>query len=170
MKIRFFIVAILLLGAVSAFSQTKVNWMSFQEAEAKNEVEPKKMLVFFETSWCGFCKKMDRTVFTDEQVAQYLNENYYAVRFDAESKESLSFDDIEYKFDSSNGRRGAHEIAIDMLQGYMAYPGVVFLAEDYTSIRILQGVQPKELFTVFLKYITEDAYKDQDWFEYSGQE
>jgi len=146
-----------------------INWVSLQEAETLQQDDPKKLMVFFETSWCGYCKKMKSTVFKDADVINYLNENYYPVKFDAESKTPLSFDGIEYSFDADNGRRGAHELAIDMLQGYMAYPSVVFLDEDFVSIRKLMGLQPVELFSTFLKYVNEDAYESQDWFEYSGQ-
>ncbi len=147
-----------------------INWISIEEADQLNNDDPKKIMVFFETSWCGYCKKMDRTIFQNEYVVDIINQNFYAVRFDAESKEPITFDNIDYGFDESVGNRGAHEIATDMLQGYMAYPTVVFLDEDKTLINKLIGQQPEELFTTYLSYLKDDAYLSQDWYEYSGQE
>ena len=36
------------------------------------------------TDWCGPCKLMDKNTFQNPDVAQYLNNNFYAVKFNAE--------------------------------------------------------------------------------------
>ena len=66
----------------------KVQWMSFEEAVAKNKLEPKKIFVDVYTDWCGWCKKMDAGTFNNPVVAKYLNEKYYNVKLDAEGQGS----------------------------------------------------------------------------------
>jgi thiol:disulfide interchange protein len=63
----------------------KVNWMSLEEAVAAQQDEPRKIIMDVYTQWCGPCKMMMSRTFTNQQVIDYINGNYYAVKFDAES-------------------------------------------------------------------------------------
>ena len=65
-------------------TKDKINWMSFEEAVKLNETKPKKIFIDVFTDWCGWCTKMDQTTFVDKDVVAYMNENFYAVKFNAE--------------------------------------------------------------------------------------
>ena len=54
---------------------------------------------------------MDKQTFTDAAVKKYLNENFYAVKFNGEHKENITFQGKEYKFVNA-GRRGINTLAI----------------------------------------------------------
>ena len=69
----------------------KVNWISLAEAQKRVKVEPKIIFIDFSAAWCGWCKVMDKNTFSDTDVAAYMNENYYSVRLDYDSKEQLDF-------------------------------------------------------------------------------
>lgn len=84
--------------AFPSFSQKKVNWLSWEEAMVQNQVEKRKIVVDIYTDWCGWCKKMDAHTFEADIIAAYLNENYYAVKFDAERRETITYNGKEYKF------------------------------------------------------------------------
>lgn len=56
-----------------------ITWMSFEEAVAKSQKEPRKMFIDVYTDWCGWCKRMDATTFQDSIVAKYMGEKFYAV-------------------------------------------------------------------------------------------
>ncbi len=155
--------------SIQATTADEIHWVSFEEAEQMNQKERKKFFVFYYTDWCGYCKKMDKEVFTDANVINTLNNEYYAIRFNAEQKDPVTFDGNVYEFDASRGRRGMHEIANEMLLGQKVMPTTVILDNNKETLRRLQGLQPTELFGMFLTYMAEDAYLDQDWFEYSGQ-
>ena len=68
-----------------------VNWVSLAEAQEKIKDEPKTIFIDFSAEWCGWCKVMDKNTFADANVAAYMNENYYSVRLDYDSKEQLEF-------------------------------------------------------------------------------
>jgi thioredoxin-related protein len=68
-----------------------INWLSFEELDEKIDQEPKKVLIYFTTSWCTYCRKMDKEVFTNAQVIKVINQDYYAVKFDAESENEVKF-------------------------------------------------------------------------------
>jgi len=51
----------------------KINWMSFEEAYELNKTQPKKIFIDMWTYWCGWCKRMDATTFTNPVVVEYMN-------------------------------------------------------------------------------------------------
>ena len=81
----------LLTTTVNAQDAQSVRWISFEALEDSLAVKPKKVFIDFYTEWCGYCRKMDKVVFTKPEVIDLLNEQYYAVRFNAESTSSVSF-------------------------------------------------------------------------------
>ncbi|EON79352.1 hypothetical protein ADIS_0154 [Lunatimonas lonarensis] len=78
-------------------AQEKINWYTFEEVIQLAEQNPKMILVDVYTDWCGWCKKMDKETFTDKQVIAYVNENFYAVKLNAENKKNkFTFRGKEY--------------------------------------------------------------------------
>lgn len=155
------------LGGVHA---QKVSWMSWEEAVAKAsaDAQPKKMFIDVYTDWCGWCKKMDKDTFQDEEVAAYMSENFYMVKLDAEQKEPIDFRGKTYSFVPS-GRRGYHELAAALLQGQMSYPTVVFLDEDLKMLSPVPGYQKPDAFLKIARYFGENIYRDTSWEAYNGQ-
>jgi thioredoxin-related protein len=58
----------------------KIDWMTIEEAEQANKKEPRKIFVDVYTNWCGWCKKMDKTTFSDSLVQKYGKEKFYFVK------------------------------------------------------------------------------------------
>ena len=48
------------------------------------------------TQWCGPCKMLDKNTFHHAEVVKYVNANYYAVKFDAESPDPVTYKDKTY--------------------------------------------------------------------------
>jgi thiol-disulfide isomerase/thioredoxin len=48
--------------------------------------------IFFDgfASWCGPCKYMSKTIFTQDKVADFINANFVSVKFDMEKGEGLT--------------------------------------------------------------------------------
>ena len=72
-------------------SAETIQWLSFEQLNDSLSVKPKKVFVNFYADWCLYCKEMDRTTFQDLAVIKTLNENYYAVKMNVESKETIFF-------------------------------------------------------------------------------
>ena len=76
---------ILILFLVSVFvNAQEINWLTMNEALAKQKEQPKKIMIDMYTVWCGPCKMLDRNTFSNKKLAEYVNANYYAVKFNAE--------------------------------------------------------------------------------------
>ena len=65
--------------ANKSIDPNKVNWLSLEEAQKLNAKTPRKMVIDVYTHWCGPCKMMDRSTFSDPNVAKMLNDDYYLI-------------------------------------------------------------------------------------------
>jgi len=150
------------LAATVNAQQTKVQWLSFEEAVSQNQQKPRKILVDVYTDWCGWCKKMKKQTFNHPQIAQYINENFYAVRFDAESSKKVRFKGKTFTRKNKSGRK-PHELAAALLQGRMSYPSVAYLDEKNNLITAVPGYySPKDIEPI-LKFFVSEAYKRESF-------
>ena len=156
---------ILLLSVVFANAQTKINWLTIEEAYAKQKITPKKVLIDVYTSWCGWCKVMDKETFTNAEVINYVNQNYYAVKLDAESKKSIKLGTSVYKFDEENR---SNEVAIALLQGKMSYPSIVYLDESFNMIQPVPGYMNAKDFHQIITYFGGNFHKKEQFENYKG--
>ncbi len=152
-----------------------INWVSIDEAQELNKKEPRKILVDVYTHWCGPCKMMMKYTFSNEWITDYINKNYYAVKFNAEGPEPATFKGTEFKnptyVKDKPGRNGTHQLtqAIAPVNGRIAYPTIVFIDEELNLITPVQGFQKPAQFEPMLKFIKEDKYKvdsPNSWEEY----
>lgn len=142
-----------------------VNWLSLDEALEKAKTEKRKLFVDMYTDWCGWCKHMDSTTFVDASVAQYLNEHYYPVKFNAEQDTEIVFKDKTYRFKKS-GSRGFHELAALWLNNRLSFPTVVFLDENQQVIQSVPGYQDAEKMDAIINYFGSDSHKKTPWESY----
>jgi len=142
----------------TAPKKAKINWMSFEEAVEKSKKNPKKIFIDVYTEWCGWCKKMDAATFQNQGVADYMNEHFYAVKFDAEQKENIEFQGQTFEF-VKNGRKGYHELAYAILQGKMSYPTTVYMDEEFTIAGIRPGFASVEDMDVLMHYFKDNQHK-----------
>lgn len=158
------IVVLLVLTSAAAVAQEKIQWMDFEEAMAACSANPKKVFVDVYTGWCGWCKRMDQTTFQDPAVVKYMNENYYAVKFDAERADTVRF--MGHAFVpgvSQFGRKPTHQLAAAMLQNKLSYPSYVIFNEKQQLIQVIPGYQEAKNFLPILHFFAEDAFLTKTW-------
>lgn len=165
-KATFLIISFLFLGyAILAQSSStpKVKWYDFEDAMKEGKSKPKKYFVDMYTDWCGWCKKMDASTFADPVIADYMNKNYYPVKFNAERKDTVAFKGKDYFNANPKGGRSAHQLAQLLLNGRLSYPSYIFLNENGDIITTVPGYRKAEEFEAILHFISEDAYKSKSW-------
>ncbi len=141
-------------------------WVTIQEAQKKAKEKPKKILIDTYTDWCGWCKKMDANTFTDPEIKKYLEENFYSVKFNAESTEDVVFNGKTYKNQNPTRSRSTHDLALYLLNNRPSYPTLVFIDENLNPITPVPGyMEPKDLEPI-LHFIAEDKYKTMKWEEF----
>lgn len=167
-----FILAIGLLCSTALFAQSSsINWMSIEEAVEAQQTNPKKILMDVYTSWCGPCKMMMKNTFTDPNVIAYINKNYYAVKFDAESPDDITFQGRTFTnptYDpKKQGRNGVHEFSRALQVS--AYPTIVYMNEEAQVIAPVKGYQTPAQIELYLRFFNEGDYTSQDdWTTFSG--
>ena len=141
-------------------AESAVKWYTWDDAIKANKKKKKKIFVDVYTEWCGWCKRMDATTFSDAGIAKHMNDNFYCVKLDAEQKEDIRYGGNIYKFLPNVGRKGVHEFAYTLLDGRMSYPQYVFLDENEGKLNTVKGYKQVDEFSNTLKYISSNAYKN----------
>ncbi len=141
--------------------------MTWDEAIKANETAPKKIFIDFYTDWCGWCKKMDKSTFADPNLADYINKNFYAVKFNAEQKEDVIFQGTTFSY-KPGGRGGVHMLAFELLGGRLGYPSYVYLQPNYERILISPGYKDVPMLQKELKFVAEDHFEKTTWEQFSN--
>jgi len=150
----------LVFGSFIGKPKEKINWLSFEELKLAYAKSPKPILIDVYTGWCGWCKVMDRETYGNDKVISYLNEKYYAVKFDAESSAAVEFGGKTYQF---NPGYRAHDLAVYLLQGRLGYPSTILMPSPNAQPAPLAGyMKPSEL-EAPVKYYGDGAYKSSDF-------
>ena len=160
--IGFIFAVIINLNSVDAIGQDKVKWYTMEEVQKINAENPRKIFIDVYTDWCGWCKKMDATTFSDPRIIKILNEDFYAVKLDGEGTEAIIFKDKEYKF-IPQGRKGYHELAAALMNNKLSYPTTVYLDENLNMIQPIPGYLKMEDLEPILIYLGKDHYKNVTW-------
>ncbi len=142
-----------------------IKWMTWQEVQEAEKTEPRKIFVDVYTEWCGWCKKMDQTTFTNPEIIRYMNNNFYAVKFDAETEEVIHFNGKDYKYVPS-GNRGYNELAAEILNGRMSYPTSVYIDEDLNVLFPVPGYLEPKVLEEILNFVGGNNYKSMKFDEF----
>lgn len=106
---------------------------SFKEVDSLMANEPKNVVVFFHTDWCKYCEQMKQTTLKNVDIISLLNQYFYFISFDAESKADVTFAGQTFKYVPSGKNSGVHEIAqaLATIDGKLNYPSLSILSPSF---------------------------------------
>lgn len=144
---RIFIIVSLLLTISYAMAQDKNTTIPIEALADSLNKQAKPVLILLSTDWCRYCK-MQKNQLERNQDFQAAKNNFYFVEFNAETKDSILFNEKTYHYKSSGLSTGIHELATelgDRKEG-ISYPLWVVLDKDYKVLLRRNGLlAPDEL-------------------------
>ncbi|MEI8059550.1 MAG: DUF255 domain-containing protein [Ferruginibacter sp.] len=162
-KVKYLLALITLPILLSSFTipkKEKIKWLTISELGQAYANQPKPIIIDVYTNWCGWCKVMDKETYGNEKVISYINQNYYAVKFNAETKDTVELAGKRYGF---NTVYKANELAVYLLFGQMGYPTTVLLSSIDAQPAPLSGyLKPAELEPP-LKFFGDGVYKSSNF-------
>ena len=126
------------------------SWISFNEGMEMASRTGRPVIIDFYTSWCRWCKVMDRETFSDPEVKDFLEKNFVTVRIDAENRtEQLRY-------------RGKTYTPVQLTRKFAvrAYPSLAYLESDGSLIAVVPGFKKPDVFMPTLKYIKDGCYRN----------
>lgn len=168
MKKIIYILTLVLIGTGLASAQETVKWYSIDEALQLASKEPRVIVIDVYTDWCGWCKRMDATTFSEPEVAEMMNDHFYPVKLNAEGKSDIVIGERTFKF-VDNGSRGYHEMAAIVTKGRLSYPTISYVDSQGKVLEAAPGYKTADQFRVYLAYYSDDAYKSQTFDEFSAR-
>lgn len=138
MKKLIFIVAILLCS-IPTIQAAEIEFkkdLSWTEVKKLSQKLKKPVMIDMYTSWCGYCKKMDKTTFRDSSVAAYANKNFIPYKVDAEKGEGPS---------------------IARTYGVRGYPTIVYVDYNGQTLGVKPGYKSVPVFIQEMKLMKSDS-------------
>lgn len=159
-KYLIFAVSILCLTAFSSISSTEnISWYNLKEAQQLAKEDGKKVLIYAEASWCGYCQKMEKEVFPKQEIIDAMAQYYYPVRVDIESDNRIEFNG-EVLTESQFARKYR-------VQGT---PTTFFVDQSGKILGAQPGFIEAEIFVNLLTFVGTDAYQSLSFEEYLEQQ
>ncbi len=148
---------------------SKIQWLTIEEAYKRWQKEPRKFVIDVYTDWCGWCKVMDKNTFMNQTVADFVNRSYYPVKLNAEQRADITLGTQVYKFVDNGQGGGVHQLGASLLNNQLSYPTVVFLDEKMGMIQPVPGYRDALEFHQLLTYFQGNYNRIEQFDKYKTE-
>lgn len=141
-----------------AASAAGIAWMPYHLGLAEAKSQHKHALIDFYATWCTYCKKMEREVFTDPRVRQVLNQYFVPIRLTEKSQSKVLY-------------QGRWTTEAKVLDAYdiEGFPSLLFLDSAGKRIHLLPGYLEADDMYAMLSFIGTDSYTRMNFRAYKAQ-
>lgn len=121
---------------------TGINWCAYDSVEIGN-TQGKKVILYFFTDSCHFCKEMEKKTFSNKPVYTYINDHFVPIRVNRDKEKEAA---KKYPV------RGV--------------PSTWFFKASGQKITDLPGAVAPDIFINILKYIESDSYDKMNFVDF----
>ena len=157
MKYTFKIVFFILLFGIYLPSETvraQLKSYSFEQLDSLQSQQKRTVVVFIHTDWCKFCQAMKNTTLKNREIINKLNEYFYFIEFNAESKKTIQIKNRRFDYKPTGNNTGIHELAeeLALIDGKIAYPTISLLNSNFEILyQINSFINSKQLLKILQK-------------------
>jgi thioredoxin-related protein len=73
-----------------ALAAEGIKWYTYDEGMALGKNEKKTVFFYFYADWCPYCRKMEKETFQNPSVVSFINENFIAIRVNADKEKKIA--------------------------------------------------------------------------------
>jgi thioredoxin-related protein len=157
----------ILLNVYVTKTYAQIQWYSIEQVEQAAKKQRRKAVIQVYTNWSEGFRELQNSVLGQQSIIQCLNNHFVPVKFDAETRQEVHFNNKTYRFITQQGI-GFNELAFELLRGQLAYPTLVFLDEDMNFIQAIP-YRNAEQFEMTIRYFAEDWHKRMSWNKFQNK-
>jgi thioredoxin-related protein len=147
--------ALLSLTNIAAQENNGIRWISFEQLHDSIKIHPKKVFIDFYADWCSPCLKMEETAFKDPRVVHQLNKDYYAIKMNVETTDTIVFGQQVFTNKRANKRNPVHEIPLLLASRqdvHFTLPALVFMDSTFNAqARYFQYLDAEQILGILEK-------------------
>lgn len=141
----------------------KIQWLTLEEVSAKMKDNPKPIIIDLYAKWCYWCKVMDKKTYNHDKVVNYINEKFYPVKLDAETRETLQWDNKDFSFNQS---LNMNQFSVYVTNGQLSFPTTVIYTSIQEAPATIPGFMSPDEIEPILKYFGENHYQKEGFQEF----
>jgi len=140
------LLALVLSAGTAGAGAPSLQWQEWDSGLRDAGKSQRPVLVDVYTDWCGWCRRMERDVYSRPEVKDYLSKKFVIVKLNAESNEAA-----RYEGRSWTGRSLASRFQVT------GYPTTIFLRSNGEHLANLPGYIAADRFLLLLRYVGDGA-------------
>ena len=133
-----------------------VEWLTFDVATERAAKEDKHMIVDIYTTWCGWCKVMERQTYGNPEVAAYLKEHFLLAKVNGEASGTIHWQGKELT-----------ERQLAKTLGVTGYPATYFFKPNADLLGGVSGYIQHPDFMTYVRYVHTRWYEKGNIQQYS---
>lgn len=135
-------------GAEASKAETKLDWLALDAAVGKAKAQNKHVIVNVYTTWCGYCRMMDKQTFGNEEVANHLRQNFVLAKVNGESSSK-----VHWQGQEMTEREFARAV------GVTGFPATYFLKPNADMLGGVSGYIKTPDFMIYARYVSTKWYE-----------
>ena len=135
-------------SALPTPGERRLDWLAFDAAAARASKEGKHVIVDVYTTWCGWCKVMERQTYGDSEVADYLTRNFVLAKVNGESSAKMHWKGQEMT-----------EREFTRMVGVNGFPTTFFFKPDLDVVGGVPGFISPQAFMIYARYVGTRWYE-----------